>query len=282
MSDKESEDKKEVGEKPAAATTSETLTTAYTTSKDKNYFLGLNFNDPWTLGATTLIATGLGATVAYFLSPAIRQWVDNVRQSVIPPPPPPPPSTTATATVPNLSPEELSKKYYADKIRQQQKEEEQFYESFNKPNTIKRKQRVPEASNYYDQYENDIPIIDDNDIFKVSKRFPSQQQESFFKIRDEELHPFQKQKEQKEEEEEQKQKPMFNVESKRIPEEELSIYTDDKIDVNKLPPEFTNVGNRETPTMIDKTTIMKDNDDYDITNLEMTEEELNNLAKNSG
>ncbi len=262
MSNKESEDTKtEITEKPAA---SETLTSVFTpTTKDKS-FLGLNFNDPWTLGATTLIATSVGATLAYFLSPAIRQWVDNIRQTAAIPQPPPPVATAPT----NLSPtaEELEKKYYADKIKQQQQQEQQFYESF-RPATAKKK-RMPESSNYYDQYENDIPIIDDNDIFsKVSKR--KYQDESFFKVRDEELHPFH----QKEEKKQQAEKPPMFAESKKIPEEELSIYTDDKIDIDKLPPEFVNVENREQTT--------KDNDDYDITNLEMTEEELNNLAKNN-
>lgn len=227
-----------------------------TTTTDKKGPLGLDFNDPLTLGGVILA----GGIISYF---GIN-FVKNTFFRPLPPPQQQPPPRR----IPRANPEEIRQKRVQQELdlrNQRLTEEQQYYENLKRgiegnTNNI----RPYNIHRNFVEEEQDIDVIDDNEVLYNNQVFKQQ-------IRENKPKPVEN------------QKLVYNQ-----PDDSLLMTADEIDDVNiqSLPAEFVNVGNRETEfdnirPVYKEQQQKEDEDIYDLNNLEISEEDLKKMEANA-
>lgn len=247
----------------------------------KGLFLGIDFNNPGVL----IGAAAISIPLVYFGVNMIKQFI--FKEPVVVPPPQPP-----NRRIPKYTTEELRQLEYQRQLdlankRRKMTEEEQYLEAMRMNNSIGQTNSNLSRYNVHRNYnpvpitdlDNEVDIIDDNQIIYnnyVQPQFhqPQQQQPQY------QTQP--------------QQKPIMYrppEDSLLINSDEINVYTDNEVDANSIPKEFTNVGNipepfenirpvtenNEQQQQQRQQQERNEDDIYNIENMEISEEDLKNM-----
>src|SRR3982750_2194786 len=252
----------------------------------KGLFLGIDFNKPEVL----IGAAAISIPLAYFGINILKQFI--FKEPVVVPPQP------TNRRIPKHTTEELRQMEYQRQLdlankRRKMTEEEQYLEAMRMNNTIGQTNNNLSRYNVHRNYnpvpitdiDNEIDIIDDNQIIYnnyVQPQFhqPPQPQQQQQQQQQQEYQPIRPQ-----------QRPIVYQppeDSLLINSDEINVYTDNDVDANSIPKEFTNVGNRPEPfenikpinneeQEEQRQQQQQDDDIYNIENMEISEEDLKNM-----